>query len=56
MTPSPEFVIILLCFVFALLAALPIPRAPVHWGWLAIALWFLSMLVAASPGLHAGVR
>lgn len=39
-------ILILLAFVFALLAAIRLPSPPrLDWGWLAITLWLASLLV-----------
>jgi hypothetical protein len=42
-------VLILLAFVFALLAAIRVPSPPrLDWGWLAVTLWFASLLVGSA--------
>jgi hypothetical protein len=42
-------VLILLAFVFALLAAISVPAPPrIQWGWLAVTFWLASLLVGSA--------
>ena len=43
---SASLILIVLAFIFALLAAFRAPSPPpIDWGWLGVTFWFASMLV-----------